>query len=84
MFAKLKNTFYSKNTNYLLNYVTLSITDKEIENKVRIRRANQFKSIVWICTVLCIATFIYHCTCYFYLKNEPLVSLVMAALQLLN
>ena len=43
---KISNFFYSKHTNYKLNYLTLSIKDKEISKKVQIHRANQFKSLL--------------------------------------
>ena len=56
----------------MLNYLTLSINDQEIQKKVNNRLASQFKSIYLYCTIAAVSTFIYHLVSYVK-NNAPLI-----------
>ena len=55
---KLNKKIYSKETSYLLNYVTLHIKNQEIKQAIDEHRTNLIYRIYWPIVCLCVGTFI--------------------------
>lgn len=80
---KYLKTAYSASTGHILNYFTLKISDKEIEEKVRVRVYTQFNNIIWPCFIMNSCSLIYHLLNWS-IGNGSVVMVVIAVLQFLN
>ena len=56
----LKSKIYSKKTQYILNHLTLQITDAHIDRRYRIERSGHFNKIWKVSFVICVVYFIRH------------------------
>lgn len=55
---KLNANIYSKETRYLLNYLTLHVNNREIRQAIAEHRTNLIYRIYWPIVCLCVGTFI--------------------------
>jgi hypothetical protein len=75
----LKEALYSQRSNYLLNYLTLSIRDEEINLKLREFRLDWLDRIYYYGKLLLILNLLWCFIQQFVLKSSHPINLVMAA-----
>lgn len=80
---RLKNAYhklaYSPKTGGMLNYLTLKISDAEVERKLRILKAEQFNKIVLICAFFSVLNTLYWIFLYSTGKAPLFMALVSLA-----
>jgi len=67
LWKKLKKKMYSKETGYLLNYLTLHVKNEEIRKSINEHRANLIFRIYWPIVVLMTGTFLLSVINYYWL-----------------
>ena len=81
--TKLRKRLYDEETGYLLNYLTLSISDPKLKHQMWLHIGKQFQRIIWPLTIFVIIGFINSCVnLYIYRSGHP-INLVTGALDVL-
>lgn len=79
----LKKKCYAEETGFLLNYVTLVISEPEIKKQLFNHRGEQFKRIIWPITVSLVLSFLQTVYDLYFLKTGHPIWIVTASLDLL-
>ena len=79
----VQSVSYSKDTNYLINYWTLHISDKAIAEKVSQRTQNIVGKVVYPCLVFNVLSLLNHIYLWAMGKG-PVYSVIMATLMFVN
>ncbi len=84
---KLRNIpsyFYHQRSSHILNYVTLKISDAEIEGNLLQLQADNFDRLYFPLLTMTTLVFLQQLVCYFFTKNTQLPSLLMSSIDLFN
>jgi hypothetical protein len=79
----LKKRCYDEETGFLLNYVTLVISEPEIKKQLFNHKGEQFKRIIWPITVSLVLSFLQTVYDLYFLKTGHPIWIVTASLDLL-
>ena len=79
----LNRKCFDEETGYLLNYVTLIISDPELEMQVKKHRGKQFERMIWPVTFILVASFLSTVYKLYFTKSDHPIWMVTASLDLL-
>ena len=80
LYSRVKQSFYLHSTHCSLNLLTLTLSDKRLEDQLRDERANSFNRLFWWVAAAASFFLLVHFTYWFFLKTSP-TTLIMTLFQ---
>jgi len=77
LYAKLKlwvrGKLFKQETGFMLNYITLDISNEAIRHQMRVHRADQYGRLVYVYFAMTVIATIYNLLLYLFFRGHPLL-----------